>query len=345
MSIIFGNDIVQIIISYMDIYDRIKLYDNISIARRIIEQYPNIMGYNINYMIENINNDKWYYINKMLIYSYKHRIDIRNIINNIKCGITKSSILDHLIFNEKVKSAKLLLKLGIDPNIENTLGQNACFETVALGNLELLKLIKSYGGNLNIICKNKYTLLHITGDNIDMCKYLLDHGLDINSYSSEYYTPLYIACKYGYTNLVETLLKSGADTNCKCCCGNDTITPLAIACDRGYEKIVALLIKYGADTNFVSKFGISILIYAIKRGNIKIANRLLESGANVNHCDKSGNSILMYVCEYGNIDFVNLILKYKPNPFLLNNNQNTAMDIAIEKQYIDILELLNNYIN
>jgi ankyrin repeat protein len=52
--------------------------------------------------------------------------------------------------------------------------------------------------------------------------------------------------KNGYLEIVELLLKNGADTNKSTKYGE---TPLSIACKYGHLEIVELLLKNGADVN------------------------------------------------------------------------------------------------
>ncbi|EDQ84722.1 uncharacterized protein MONBRDRAFT_39174 [Monosiga brevicollis MX1] len=66
------------------------------------------------------------------------------------------------------------------------------------------------------------------------------------------YTPLHWACYWGHDNVVEMLLKHGADAKAK----NDSgWTPLHLACAYGHVKVVEMLLKHGADANAKNKGG------------------------------------------------------------------------------------------
>lgn len=65
-------------------------------------------------------------------------------------------------------------------------------------------------------------------------------------------TPLMTAVKNGYTNIVELLLKAGADVNVKNCEDN---TALHYACIYGHPTIAQILIEMGADVYAKNKQG------------------------------------------------------------------------------------------
>ena len=85
------------------------------------------------------------------------------------------------------------------------------------------------------------TLLHDMAQKGDLRKaeLLLDHGADINAIDEEYLsTPLGIAAKYGNVEMVEYLLKAGADPKLA---GADWATPLEWARRKGHRKIEMIL--------------------------------------------------------------------------------------------------------
>ena len=54
--------------------------------------------------------------------------------------------------------------------------------------------------------------MHV-GENLDLIKYLVELGLDINKESKNGWTPLHIACQKGHIAVVKYLVEQGVDIN------------------------------------------------------------------------------------------------------------------------------------
>jgi ankyrin repeat protein len=61
----------------------------------------------------------------------------------------------------------------------------------------------------------------------------------------------------------------------------DGLTPLIISSGRGHSEIVHTLICSGAEVNSSDKFGSTALIWAARKGYIQIVEELLSAGADV----------------------------------------------------------------
>jgi len=69
---------------------------------------------------------------------------------------------------------------------------------------------------------------------------LIQHGAPINAKDIAGNTPLHLAARYGFVNVVKVLIASGADVNAKDANG---MTPLQIASKMGHQAVVDLLRK------------------------------------------------------------------------------------------------------
>lgn len=123
--------------------------------------------------------------------------------------------------------------------------------------------IKTYGGN---------ALRFATGNGkIEMMQKLLDHGVPIDSNIRPGVTALTVACINDHKNIVESLLKNGADIHVN----NDY--PMRMACFHGRFEVVKLLLKNGAKINNNES-----LYWACFHGRENVVKLLLENGADVN---------------------------------------------------------------
>lgn len=147
-----------------------------------------------------------------------------------------------------VSTAAALLSKGADPNVKNVYGQTALHQAASQGVPKIVEL-------------------------------LLANKADVNSISSEGFTPLHAAACNGKNDtrktVVEILLKSGANVNAKIPRSGET--PLHKAIFRGDVEVVKLLLDHGADVNATSKFGVTSLYFA--RNSKVISELLKEHGA------------------------------------------------------------------
>ena len=96
----------------------------------------------------------------------------------------------------------------------------------------------------------------------------------------------------------------------------DQRTALHVAIEKGYLDMVEVLLKGGAEINAQTKQGYSPLFLATKNGNIEAINFLLSKDANPNVQDGQLNSPLHYAAENEKQDIAIILLRAK-NGFLI----------------------------
>jgi ankyrin repeat protein len=89
------------------------------------------------------------------------------------------------------------------------------------------------------------------------------------------FTPLYSASQNGHLNVVDALLRAGADVNKA---KNDGATPLFAACLKGHRACVEALVRARADVTFVWK-GHTPLAAASRKGHANIVSILQAAAA------------------------------------------------------------------
>nr|XP_020451509.1 oxysterol-binding protein-related protein 1-like isoform X2 [Monopterus albus] len=183
-------------------------------------------------------------------------------------------------------------------------------------------------------------------------------SLNINcrskSEDSPGWTPLHLACHFGHTDVVEELLKAGADVNLQ---NNMGDTPLHRASYTGRKEIVLLLLRYDACASIINGTAqipkdvteddeiVTMLEAAERRETRRREEKLLEaaregyistlsellSGKETPyiHCrDSVGNTPLHCAAYRGHKQCIIKLLKCGANPSIKNSNDQTPLDLV-----------------
>ncbi len=124
-------------------------------------------------------------------------------------------------------------------------------------------------------------------------------------------TPLLVAIRANYVNVVRNLLENGADPTVRDEYG---YTPFHVAVMYDTDcNILNLLLESGkVDINETTKYGMTALHMAIKQSNKATVEFLLTKGANPNVTDQYGNTPLHLAAQYAkDMDIVELLVNHK----------------------------------
>ncbi|AVP87198.1 hypothetical protein phytr_2410 [Candidatus Phycorickettsia trachydisci] len=159
---------------------------------------------------------------------------------------------------------------------------------------------------------------------IDVVKELLDLGIDVNGLDDKFFTPLQMAAKCGHYEIVELLLKKGADVD-KCEVkswefwqsipnrdesNRHEFTPLHWAVKHNHNHIVKLLLD--SDADFYSYHGKNLICFAAQNSNKEAVKMLLDLASNSPKVDDINEyfDALYHAIYDGNTEMVELILGY-----------------------------------
>uniref|UniRef100_A0A8C1V1C7 Oxysterol-binding protein n=1 Tax=Cyprinus carpio TaxID=7962 RepID=A0A8C1V1C7_CYPCA len=196
-----------------------------------------------------------------------------------------------------------------------------------------------------------------------MSKIKEEAEIDINckgkSKSNHGWTPLHLACYFGHKDVVEALLKAGADANLP---NNVGDTPLHKAAFTGRNEVVMLLLQYDACASVINGMAQipkditqsaeikSMLEAAERTEERKLEEQLLEAvreGAistltrlkppNINCTDLLGNTPLHCAAYRGQKQCAVKLLQHKANPNIKNKNDQTVFDLANDAEMKQII--------
>jgi ankyrin repeat protein len=193
-------------------------------------------------------------------------------------------------YDGSVEIARLLIEKGADVKAVDESGMSVLEIAASVNNLEVARLLIARGADVNTTDGQGFTPLGdavSAGDrSAELVKLLLDHGAKVNVASGNtveivkngkirigWMTPLLLAVPQANYQVVEMLVKAGAQVNAKDIRG---LTPLvlAVATDHADPRIVRLLLENGADPKVVSGDGETVLDWARKYRNPEVMRAL-----------------------------------------------------------------------
>lgn len=141
-----------------------------------------------------------------LAFIQKKTKNIEKIIKYVGLNFNPKKIVDSILENSYEKGAEILMSKGVNLN-------------------------QNY---------NKYLFKAIEEDNLELAKTANHFRIDINSKNSEGKTPIYLATETLKLDMIEFLLKNGADPNIRCCNGE---TPLFLLHRKFNLNVMKLLVN------------------------------------------------------------------------------------------------------
>jgi ankyrin repeat protein len=128
----------------------------------------------------------------------------------------------------------------------------------------------------------------------------------VNTIANDGTTPLHQAVQRDDLQIVDRLIRSGADARAANRYG---VTPLYIACMNGHAGIVERLLGAGADPNTAMPDGETVLMTAARTGNVDVVKTLLARGADVRARERSrGQTALMWAAAENNAGVIKALI-------------------------------------
>lgn len=161
-------------------------------------------------------------------------------------------------------------------------------------------------------------------------------------------TALFVASAQGDLQIVEDLIKNGANVNQAL--KNDPkaekpiyqgATPLTIAVQNGHTEVAKLLITNGADVNhIINKTGATPLILAAQTGRIELAEFLIANGANINYVSRDGNNPIIRAAANGHLEMVKLLIANGADINYVSPIDENPITLAAKNGHLEIVKYM-----
>ncbi|CAK4743579.1 unnamed protein product [Aphanomyces euteiches] len=201
-------------------------------------------------------------------------------------------------------------------------------------------LLRDFSASIDFESKNVSEALREASEygHVEIVRLLLQQPRINTNWSCETWgTALQSAARNGHLEIVQLFLANEKVERE----GNLGIA-LHHASNNGYLNIVALLLAHDDQIlNYHKKNGESALRCAADKGRVEIVRFLLKRGIDINLFDELGRTALHAVAQGGRAEIVQTLLNHDNiDPNLKSEEGHTALDIAIAKEYDEVVRLL-----
>ena len=181
---------------------------------------------------------------------------------NVRSKLGRTPLEIAAAWDGSIEATRLMIEKGADVNAVDEGGGTILEQASLTNNVEVARLLIAKGAKVNTVDMGGFTPLHAAAGNgntnAPLVKLLLEHGAKVNAVSGDtievvrngplalgHLTPLHTAAQNGSLEVVEALVRAGADVNAKDV-RNANALVFAVATDHANPKVVQLLLAKGA---------------------------------------------------------------------------------------------------
>jgi len=173
---------------------------------------------------------------------------------------------------------------------------------------------------------------------VSCAKILIEKGADVHLVDREGNTPLMLASKGGFSEIVKSLLTVDQLVENKT--SSHGWTALMFAASTGNCEISKLLLNAGARVDTTNNYGGTALIQAAMEGKNDCIRMLIQAGADVDHQTLVGETALIWSVKKSHLPTVKLLLSSGADPTIRSSSDATAILLAKEGKNRAIYKLL-----
>jgi ankyrin repeat protein len=213
------------------------------------------------------------------------------------------------------------------------------FAAAAAGDVKTIAELASQGVKLDSFNPDRLTplLLAARANHVLAVVALIKAKADVTRLDPKGRSILGVAADNGMRELVAAILSCGVKPDLT----DKPVTALVRASRRGDVEIMQLLLKAGADPNRISAYGnSSSLTDAASAGHLKAVHLLIEAGADVSQPAGNGQCALHHAANRSDLEMLHLLLGAGANVNAQDYWGWTPLHLAAEKGFPDVVRAL-----
>jgi quinoprotein dehydrogenase-associated probable ABC transporter substrate-binding protein len=212
-----------------------------------------------------------------------------------------------VLADDQARVAYLLEKKHASVTAQDLQGETPLHHAIIQRSPKMVAFLIAHGADVNVRDRDGWTPLMTAAycDDAPDVKVLVAHGGDPNALSAQNFSPLGIAAQYGKNAAAVALVDAGADPGRAI--GEAGYTPLMLATANHAPELVQALIRKGADVNARNGGGVTALMIAAANGRADMVELLVRAGANVKAQTERGETALSIARAKGNDKVIKLL--------------------------------------
>ncbi len=200
------------------------------------------------------------------------------------------------------------------------------------GRQDVVRLLLKHGASVDVQDNRGETPLHQAGD-AQTAHILIEHSADINKRDYRGRTALHHASINGRKDVVDELVKAGADLTIRDSQGKSAID-VAGKNENNSKNAHELKTYLKREQNLAQQ-----LHKASASGNVRAMSKLIKQGAPINVPDRNGNTPLHLAVKSGNSNAVAYLLTHEPDLRLRVQNNDGLMALELAARNPEMLKI------
>jgi ankyrin repeat protein len=239
--------------------------------------------------------------------------------------------------NGHTEVVNALCKAGANIDLSNHNNTSPLFMAVQQNHVSVIKILLAAGAKLEQANNQKITpiLMAITKQNPHIIALL----------KNEVHARIFSAVKKNNPEALELLLNCEFKPEIKECLNDKKLTPIFVAVKHGCLEVLNVLIKAGANVHWCNEDGLAPVWVAAEKDHFSVVDFLVLHGANPNpfkleSLGETGNSLFWVAAQTGKTKILECLAKHKVPLNTKNHEGITPLSIAIKYNKTEAVETL-----
>ena len=236
---------------------------------------------------------------------------------------------------------QVFIKAGASLNISDDKGFTPLAYAVDQGKFEIIRILVDAKADTDF-WGTSHPPLHVASEQggVEIMDFLLKNGANPYTVDVSGNTPLHVAAKAGNRDATQVLLDAGVDCDWL---NNDSATPLLLAAEEGHPDVMKILCAAGAMPSVRDESDFTPLHKAAMNGHLEAVNLLIEKEGDVLATDYRSQIPLHLAAKNGEAEIVERLLKQKTKSAQVkakNEEEETALHLAARNEHPKVLSIL-----